>query len=138
MAEIQTKPTPASPDEFIDKLENERRKSDAKELIRIFREVTGEEAVMWGPAIIGFGTMHYKYESGWEGDMPKAGFSPRKQNLALYLSSGYPEYEDQLSRLGKYKKAVSCLYLNKLSDADPEVLREMISSGFNFETDKCG
>lgn len=138
MADIQTKPTAVSPDEFIDKLENERRKSDAKELIRIFREVTGEEAVMWGPAIIGFGTTHYKYESGWEGDMPKAGFSPRKQSLSLYLSSDYPEYEDLLSKLGKHKKAVSCLYLNKLSDADPEILRQMISMGFKSESDKCG
>jgi hypothetical protein len=138
MADIQTKPTQVNPDDFIDTVENDRRRSDAKQLIAIFREVTGMEAVMWGPAIIGFGTTHYKYESGWEGDMPTAGFSPRKQNLALYLSSGYPEYEDLLSKLGKHKKAVSCLYLNKLSDADPEILREMIAAGFKSESDKCG
>ena len=89
-------------------------------------DITGEQAVMWGPSIVGFGLYHYKYASGREGDFMRCGFSPRKQDLTVYIMSGFKEYGDLLSKLGKHKTSVSCLYLKKLADVDLAVLREMI------------
>ena len=90
------------------------------------KEITKKKAVMWGPSIVGFGSYHYKYESGREGDMPLTGFSPRKQSLTVYIMPGFDEYEDMLGRLGKHKVGKSCLYINKLADVDKSVLRELI------------
>ena len=90
------------------------------------REVTGAEPQMWGDSIVGFGSYHYVYASGREGDWPLTGFSPRKRNLTLYIMAGFDEYDELLSRLGKFKTGKSCLYINKLEDVDQEVLAELV------------
>ncbi|MAM62745.1 DUF1801 domain-containing protein [Maritimibacter sp. UBA3975] len=131
MAENQTRPTDAAVSEFIDRAEPARRREDARALDAIFREVTGWTPQMWGPAIIGYGSYHYKYDSGREGDMCATGFSPRKANLVLYIMPGYQNYGAMLERLGKHKLGKSCLYLNKLADVDEGVLREIIRTGLD-------
>ncbi len=127
MAENKTVKTGASVDEFMAAVENKRRKEDGLVLLDMMRDVTGLEPEMWGPSIIGFGSYHYRYESGREGDMPLTGFSPRKSSLSLYIMSGFDEYDDLLGKLGKHRKGASCLYINKLADVDVEVLRELVS-----------
>ena len=127
MAENKTVKTGASVDEFMTGVENKRRREDGLVLLEIMRDVSGLEPEMWGPSIIGFGSYHYRYESGREGDMPLIGFSPRKQSLSLYIMSGFDEYEELLGRLGKHKTGASCLYINKLADVDVGVLRELVS-----------
>lgn len=124
MADLQTKPTSASVTEFIERVEHPIRRRDALTVLALFERITGEAPQMWGPAIIGFGSQHYKYESGREGDMPRIGFSPRKANLALYVI-GTNLNRDLLPKLGKHKTGVSCLYVNKLDDIDLSVLEEM-------------
>ena len=127
MAENKTVKTGASVDEFMAAVENKRRKEDGLVLLDMMRDVTGLEPEMWGPSIIGFGSYHYRYESGREGDMPLIGFSPRKSNLSLYIMSGFDEYDDLLGKLGKHRKGASCLYINKLADVDVGVLRELVA-----------
>ncbi len=112
--------------DFLNGVENDVRRSDAHALVAMFRRVTAVEPQMWGPSIVGFGTRHYRYDTGREGDMPRLGFSPRKGNLALYILTG-KENEDHLARLGKHKTGVSCLYVNKLADVDMAVLEEMVA-----------
>ncbi|WP_413452890.1 DUF1801 domain-containing protein [Georgenia phoenicis] len=124
-------PTDVDPRDFIAAVENPTRRADAERLVDIMRDITGEEPVMWGPSIIGFGSYHYVYESGREGDAPLAAFSPRKANLVVYLVGGYQErYPEQLARLGPYKPGNACLYLKRLDDVDEDVLRFLI-------TDSC-
>lgn len=130
MAENKTRPTSASVDDFIAAIDNPRRRADAQTALTIYKEVTGLLPVMWGPAIIGFGTQHYVYESGREGDMPAAGFSPRKANMTFYVGDRFEGAKALYARLGKYKKSVACLYINKLDDVDPEVLREIVARQF--------
>ena len=127
MAENKTVKTGASVDEFMAAVENRRRREDGLVLLEMMRDVTGLEPEMWGPSIIGFGSYHYKYESGREGDMPLVGFSPRKSNLSLYIMSGFDEYEEMLGKLGKHRTGASCLYINKLADVDMGVLRELVA-----------
>ena len=127
MAENKTVKTGASVDEFMAAVENKRRKEDGLVLLDMMRDVTGLEPEMWGPSIIGYGSYHYRYESGREGDMPLIGFSPRKSSLSLYIMSGFDEYEDLLGKLGKHRKGASCLYINKLADVDVGVLRELVA-----------
>jgi len=127
MAENKTVPTDASVDEFIATIDNSRRRADALTALEIFKEVTGLSPVMWGPSIIGFGSYHYKYDSGREGDMPAAGFSPRKANTTFYIGDEFDDAEALLAKLGKHKKSVACLYINKLDDVDLDVLREIIA-----------
>ncbi|NLF13554.1 MAG: DUF1801 domain-containing protein [Anaerolineaceae bacterium] len=126
MTEPKTKPTDASVQEFLGSVDNDRRREDGFALLEMMREVTGEEPRMWGPSIVGFGSYHYKYQSGREGDTIVAGFSPRKQNLTLYLTGGLDEYRELLGRLGKHKTGKGCLYINKLQDVDLNTLRELI------------
>lgn len=126
MAENKTQPTSASVDEFIANIENSRRRSDALTALRIYEEVTGLPPVMWGPSIIGFGTHHYVYESGREGDMPAAAFSPRKTSMTFYVGAQFEGAAELYARLGKYKKSTACLYINKLDDVDLDVLVEII------------
>lgn len=130
MAENLTRPTDASVDEFIAGVENARRRADAETTLRIYKDVTGLPPVMWGPAIIGFGSIHYKYASGREGDMPAAGFSPRKQNMTFYVSDNFRGASGLYAKLGKHKTSVACLYINKLDDVDLEVLREIIARDY--------
>ena len=94
------------------------------------KRITGLEPEMWGPSIVGFGSYHYRYDSGREGDMPLTGFSPRKQSLTVYIMPGFAGYEDLLGRLGKHRTGVSCLYINKLADVDQDVLTELICRSF--------
>jgi hypothetical protein len=136
MAENKTKPTEASVDDFIANLENSRRRSDALTALKIYREVTGLSPVMWGPSIIGFGKLHYSYESGREGEMPAAGFSPRKANMTFYVGDEFEGAEELYSKLGKHKKSVACLYINKLDDVDIDVLQEIIARQYRSDTSK--
>ena len=127
MAENKTKPTSASVDEFIAKIENSRRRTDALTALKIYQEVTGLPPVMWGPSIIGFGSHHYVYETGREGVMPAAAFSPRKAYMTFYVDNKFEGAEELYAKLGKYKKSVACLYINKLEDVDLDVLYEIIA-----------
>jgi hypothetical protein len=127
MSEPKTKPTDVKVEDFLDAVEHPTRKEDGFKLLRIMKEVTKKKPMMWGPSIVGFGSYHYKYESGREGDMPLTGFSPRKQSLTVYIMPGFDEYEDLLGRLGKHKVGKSCLYINKLADVDISVLKELIA-----------
>ena len=131
MAELKTKATTQSAEEFLSKVEPEEKRSDSLELLRIFKKITGEKPVMWGSSIVGFGKYHYKSErSSQEGDWPLTGFSPRKQSLTLYIMSGFKDSQDLLKKLGKYKTSVGCLYINKLTDVDIKVLAELIKKSF--------
>ena len=126
MADNKTQPTEASVREFLDGVENETRRADAKQVLELMREVTGEEPRMWGPSIVGFGAYRYRYESGREGDWFLAGFSPRKSNLVVYIMSGFPRHAELMERLGKHRTGKSCLYINRLEDVDLDVLRELV------------
>ena len=130
MAEIQTKVNDASVEEFLSKVEGEQKRQDSVELLKIMKQVTKQEPKMWGPAIIGFGSSHYKYESGREGDMPQVAFSPRKQNLTLYIGVGEESDNPLLKKLGKYTTSKACLYIKKLADVDRNVLQELIADSF--------
>ncbi|MBT30854.1 MAG: hypothetical protein CMO01_14445 [Thalassobius sp.] len=118
--------------QFLNEVENEKRKKDGFSTLTIMKEITGLEPKMWGTSIIGFGKYHYKYESGREGDFFMVGFSPRKQNLAVYIMPGFDRYETLMNKLGKYKTGKSCLYINKLEDVDIEVLKELIKESFQY------
>lgn len=130
MAEIKTKVNEASVEEFLSKVENEQKRRDCFEIIKIMKQVTRQEPKMWGPAIIGFGSSHYKYESGREGDMPQIAFSPRKQNITLYIGIGDESDNPLLEKLGKYKTSKVCLYIKRLADVDRNVLQELIADSF--------
>jgi len=121
------RPTSADVNAFLDAIPNASRRADAKVLCRMFGELTGEVAVIWGPTIVGFGTLHYRYESGREGVLPLAGFSPRAANLVVNLMNGFEERDhDLMAKLGSYKTGVSKLYIKKLSDVDLATLRELV------------
>ena len=138
MAENKTVPTAESVDAFIDALDDERRRADARALAALMAEVTGEPATMWGPSIIGFGAYHYVYDTGREGDMPLVGFSPRKANLVLYIMPGFAGYDELLGRLGKLKMGKACLYLKRLSDVDAAALRELVAASAAHMKEKWG
>lgn len=125
MAETKTKFTGASVDTFLQGVEHIQRRADGKALREMMERVTGESATMWGPSIVGFGSYHYRYASGHEGDAPRVGFSPRSANLTLYVG-GFPEYDALLGRLGKHKRSKACLYLGKLTNVDLGVLEEIV------------
>ena len=126
MTALKTKPTKNSVKQVLRKVENPTKREDSFKILELMKEVTKEEPVMWGDSIVGFGSYRYKYASGREGDWPLVGFSPRKQNLTLYIMSGFGKYEKLLESLGKFKTGKSCLYINKLKDVDIQVLRELI------------
>ena len=135
-AELKTKPNELSVEEFLKGIEDEKRRADAFQLLGIFERVTGEEPKMWGPSIIGFGSRLLKYESGRELDWMITGFSPRKANLTLYIMNGFAKYDEHLKRLGKHKTGVSCLYIKRLSDADPDVLEDLIRDSVAYVRSK--
>ena len=129
----KTQPTEIDPYEFIEQVENATRRADAHRLMEIMREETGEEPVMWGPSIIGFGSYHYIYDSGREGDAPAVSFSPRKANLVVYLLADVEQRQaDKLAELGPYKLGKSCLYLTKLDKIDEDVLRFLIKDSYDW------
>ncbi len=130
MAQNKTVATEGSVDDFLNGIDNQRRRDDADRLLEIMRKVTDQEPCMWGPSLIGFDRYHYKYESGREGDFFKVGFSPRKSNLAIYIMPGFEPYADKLAKLGKHKTGASCLYINKLDDVDTAVLTDIIEQSF--------
>lgn len=136
MADQKTKPTEVSVDSFIDSVPDEQRRNDSRVVLEMMRRITGEEPTMWGPTMVGFGSYHYKYESGREGDSFITGFSPRKNALTLYIMPGFERYDDLMSRLGKYKTGKSCLYLKKLSDVDPYVLEELVEQSYEHMKEK--
>lgn len=125
-AELKTKLNDASVEDFLSKIEDENKREDAKKISAMMEKAAGEKPKMWGAAIVGFGTYVYKYASGREGEWMKVGFSPRKQNLTLYLNSGSGWNDDLLSKLGKHKPGKGCLYINRLSDIDENVLQKLI------------
>ena len=137
-AENKTRPTTASVTAFIDAVENETRKRDAKTLLDMMKKITGEKPKMWGPSIIGFGKYQYKYDSGREGDMLNVGFSPRKANLALYVMGSIAEDDPLRDKLGKYKTGKSCLYINKLEDVDLKVLERLVAKSYRTTRKKYG
>ena len=126
MAELKTKPSDASVEAFLDRIDDERKRQDSYTILTIMQEVTGAKAKMWGDSIVGFGSYHYKYASGREADWMLVGFSPRKQNLTLYIMSGFEQYDDLLQRLGKHSTGKGCLYIKKLQDVDLATLRELV------------
>ncbi|MFD0048916.1 DUF1801 domain-containing protein [Actinomycetes bacterium NPDC127524] len=132
MSEPKMKENDNSVFEFIESVENEKKKADAYQLLEIFEEVTGYDAKMWGTSIIGFGSYHYKYASGHEGDAPLVGFSPRKAKISLYLANESEEREKLLESFGKHTKSKACIYVNKLADIDTNVLKDLIK--YTLET----
>lgn len=137
MAELKTKKTEFSPKEFVESVEDGTRREDGLKLLSIFKDITGQDPKMWGTSIVGFGEYHYKSErSRQEGDWPLVGFSPRKQNLTLYLMPNEPEVMELLPQLGKHKTSVSCVYINKLEDVDAKVLEQVIKKSYEIAKKK--
>lgn len=132
MAENKTQPTTASVSSFIGAIEDEERRADVRKVAAMMRKATGKKAQMWGPSIVGYGTYHYKYASGREGDFMITGFSPRKQALSVYILPGFENFEALMSKLGRYKTGKSCLYIKRLSDVDEEVLERLISDSVKY------
>jgi hypothetical protein len=124
MAEIKTRPTGAAVDEFLEAVPDPQRRADGKAVREMFERITGEPATMWGPSIIGFGSYHYKYDSGHEGEMCRLGYSPRKAELVLYVLTESEGQDALLARLGKHRTGKSCLYIKRLGDVDQGVLEE--------------
>lgn len=132
MAELKTLPNDASAADFIAAVTDETKRKDSQVLLELFTKLTGEKPKMWGTSIVGFGMYHYKSErSTQEGDWPLIGFSPRKQNLTLYMMPGFKDVQDLLAKLGKHKTSVSCLYINKLADVDMKVLEQIITKSYD-------
>ncbi len=132
MAELKTKQTDDSVTAFINSVSDEQKRKDSFEIIEIMKQATGLQPKMWGTSIIGFGSYHYKYESGHEGDMCLIGFSPRKQNIAIYGMGGEERNKNLLSALGKHKTGKGCLYINKLSDVKTDILKNIFKASFEY------
>ena len=130
MNENKTGPTDVPVEEFLASVEHPARRADGFELLELMKSVTGQDPVMWGPSIVGFGRYHYRYGSGREGDSAAVGFSPRKANLALYGLTYGPDADRLLPLLGKHKTGAACLYINRLDDVDRDVLAGLIRSGY--------
>ena len=129
MSGNKTQPTAQSVDTFLDAVEPERKREEARTLDALFRRVTGWQPQIWGPSLIGYGIYHYRYESGREGDFLATGFSPRKSAHSIYILPGYADFQPLLDRLGKHSHGKSCLYVKKLADIDLEILAELIEAG---------
>ena len=126
-AELKTKLNDASVNDFLNTIPDEQTREDCFEIVKMMKQVTKAEPKMWGTSIVGFGTYHYKGKSGREGDWMLVGFSPRKQNLTLYIMAGFDRYDELLKKLGKFTTGKSCLYIKKLADVDKKVLKELVS-----------
>jgi hypothetical protein len=127
MADLKTIPTKASVDKFLRGISDEKKRADCYQILELMQKATKAEPKMWGTSIVGFGRYHYIYESGRRGEWFLAGFSPRKQNLALYLMGGFEGCSDLLNQLGRYSTGKGCLYINKLEDIDFKILKKLIS-----------
>ena len=131
MAELKTKQNETSIADFLNNIPDEQKRQDCLALQELMQQVTGAEPKMWGDSIVGFGTYHYKYASGRQGEWFLMGFSPRKQNLTLYILAGFDQYDELLERLGKHKTGKSCLYIKQLADIDIVTLRELVQQSVN-------
>ena len=136
MAEIKTKPTETSVDAFLDAVPDPQRRADGKAVRAMMERITGEPARMWGPSIVGFGSYHYKYDSGHEGEMCRLGFSPRKAELVLYVLTQSGSQDALLARLGKHRTGKSCLYIRRLGDVDEQVLEELTVNALDHMNEK--
>ena len=132
MSRNKTVETEASVENFINSVDSEQKRRDSWDLIAMMQEITSCQPKMWGTSLVGFGSYHYKYDSGREGDMLVTGFSPRKTAMTLYVMPGFEEFEEQLAKLGPYKTGKSCLYLKNLAVVDREVLKEIISTSIDI------
>ena len=130
MAELKTKKNDADVGAFLDGIENEKRRADCRAVVALLAEATGEPPAMWGDSIIGFGSYHYRYPTGREGDWMAAGVSPRKRNLTVYVMTGFERHEALMKKLGRYTTGKSCLHIRKLEDVDLDVLRELVRESF--------
>ena len=137
-AKNKTVENDGSVDDFLNNVKDETKKADSLKIKTLMEEISGETAKMWGGSIVGFGNYHYKYDSGREGDFMKIGFSPRAQNLTLYIMPGFDRYEELMSKLGKHKTGKSCLYVKKLADVDEAVLKELMTASYGYMTEKYG
>ena len=126
MGELKTKPTNASVEKFLNQISDEARREDCFQIAKMMEQITGEKPKMWGASIVGFGSYHYKYASGQEGDWPLTAFAPRKQDLTLYIMPGFAEYGDLMKQLGKHRTGRSCLYIKRLSDVHVPTLKKLI------------
>jgi len=129
---LKTRATPQNVGQFLAGIADATKRADAEEIARMMASITGVQPKMWGPSIVGFGQYHYKYESGHEGDMCIAGFSPRKDALTLYVMPGFEHYADLMAKLGRYKTGKCCLYVKRLDDVDRDVLRKLIERSVGF------
>jgi hypothetical protein len=132
MAELKTQKTGDSVEGFIAGIEDERKRADSRALVEMMQRVTGEEPMMWGSSIVGFGDFHYKYETGREGDTFKVGFSPRKQSLTLYVMDYIPEDDPLLAKLGKFSTGKACIYIRRLEDVDEKALVKLVKRSYDM------
>lgn len=130
MAKNKTQPTTMTASAFLNAIDDEDRRRDCKTIAKLLREISGKRSVMWGTSIIGYGQYHYKYASGREGDSFRIGFSPRKQDITIYIMPGYTDFGHILAKLGKHKKGKSCLYIKRLSDVNMTVLKRLLKAGW--------
>ena len=128
MAELKTKKTNASVSAYLNAITDKQKRADCKAIAKMMRDVTGNNAKMWGSSIVGYGSYDYKYASGREGTWPICGFSSRAQNITVYIMSGFSKFKNLMNRLGQYQTGKSCLYIKKLDDVDRKVLRDLIAS----------
>jgi hypothetical protein len=135
-AAAKTVENEGSVSDFINAVPDDQKKMDSLKIIGMMKKASGYEPKMWGPAIVGFGSVHYKYASGHEGDMPIVGFSPRKGAITLYLSTAFDKRDELLKKFGKHKTSVACIYINKLSDIDEGVLKTMIANSVKYTRSK--
>ena len=136
MSGNKTIPNTQSVENFLSGIQDDQKRRDCKALQHLMEDITKEDPVMWGNSIVGFGTYHYKYDSGREGDMLMTGFSPRAQNISIYIISGFKRYDALMKSLGKHKTGKSCLYIKKLSDVDIDVLKELITASYKHMKSK--
>jgi Domain of unknown function (DU1801) len=138
VAAQKTKPTPANVEQFVNAIDDLKRRADCLTLVALMKKITKCEPKMWGPSIVGFGDHHYRYESGHEGDIFVLGFSPRKEALTLYLGPGIDRFRDTLDKLGKYKTGKGCLYIRRLEDVDESVLATLLKKAASAVLNSSG
>ena len=134
--ELKTKATETGVAAFIDAVADEKQRADAYKIVKMMERLSGHPPKMWGPSIVGFGSYHYKYASGHEGDMARIGFSPRKANIVLYITDGFANYAELMTKLGKHKLGKSCLYIKRLSDVDEVVLEQLCAESLKWMNGK--
>ncbi|MCB0665505.1 MAG: DUF1801 domain-containing protein [Saprospiraceae bacterium] len=137
-AKNKTVETKESVSEFIKTIPDDEKRTDSEKILKMMQNVSGVKPKMWGSSIVGFGNYHYKYASGREGDFMKMGFSPRKQNLTVYIMPGFDRYDELMGKLGKFKTGKSCLYIKKIEDVDWSVLEELCKQSYDYMTKKYG